>query len=819
MQRIKQMANIPSHVSATLSALKFQGEETEILRSLNDSEWQDLFCRWQVSRLLIPLRQRCGNKLPEWVRSQIDRNLADNAERFERIKIVYARFTDALRDRGAEHLVIKGFAQWPGFVEHPRFRLQSDIDVYCPPESIPPALDALYKLGYEAERNSESIDHLQAMVPKAPWTWRGNCYDPEIPVSFEVHFCFWNGQVTRLHPQGLHRFWPRRVERHLDGLSFPALAPVDSLAYSALNILRNALFEHVTVHLVYELALFLDSNAKNEQLWKSWQELHDDSLRLLEVISFRLASHYFGCRLSGEVQTEIDRQPRTVQKWFHEFAESPLDACFRPNKDAVWLHLSLLEYSRDRRAILLKRLLPTRPPPVDHVRIQPTLRNGEKSGTLRKLARYVAYLSERTAYHARMLPTTLWRGLRWWWSTTEFSKGFLSFLAVSFLFNLGMYIFFFLYNLYLLDRGFKENFIGMITSAVTLGGVAGTLPAGIVLQRLGLRKALLLCLALVSSLSALRATLVSPVFLLVFAFIGGAFSVTWAVALSPAIAQLTSKRNRTLGFSVFFFLSVAIGILGGQISGRLPGWLLQISPLFTAAASKKIGLLLSSGVIALALLPASRLRLDSSPTYERKTYSWNPFLFRFLVAIAVWSVAVGSFSPFFTIYFSRYWQMSLKHIGTIDSISHIPQLLAILAAPLLFRRCGLVNGIACAQIAAAIALAGLACVSATWAAAVMYMTYVAFQWMSEPALYSLLMNRLPPSDRAGGSALNFLAINGSQAIAMLVAGAAFLRFGYPLVVTVTAAVSATAALLFWLLLGERTFRTSQLKHSSPGTAS
>ena len=84
-----------------------------------------------------------------WVRSQIDRNLADNAQRFERIKAVYCEFANALRDTGAEHLVVKGFAQSPDFVEHPRFRLQSDIDAYCPPESISRAREVLSRLGYE----------------------------------------------------------------------------------------------------------------------------------------------------------------------------------------------------------------------------------------------------------------------------------------------------------------------------------------------------------------------------------------------------------------------------------------------------------------------------------------------------------------------------------------------------------------------------------------------------------------------------------------------------------------------------------------------
>jgi MFS family permease len=794
------MRDIPANVAALLSALRFQDSEREVLRKMTDSQWQDLFRRWEISRLLIPLRQRCGDQLPEWVRTQIDQNLADNAKRFERIKEAYSNFLNALGHTGAEHVVIKGFAQWPDFIEHPRFRLQSDIDVYCPPQSISRALGALYKLGYEPG-DSGSVDHLPTMVSKTPWTWRGNSYDPDIPVSFELHFCFWSESSSRLRPKGLDQFWQRRVEQRLDGFAFPALAPVDNLAYSALNVLRNMLNGEMTPHLVYELARFLETNATNEQFWQTWQGLHDDSLRRLEAISFRLAFHTFACCLSEGVRKEMDRQPAAVQGWFRAFGDSLLATSSRPNKDVLWLHMSILESSHDRRAIvpiLLKRLCPTQLPPAE----RSLNRTTEKHREHRKWLRYGFYVAERAVYHARSLPATLWHGVRLWWSTTELGGDFPTFLAVSFLFNFGMYMFFLLYNLYLLDRGFKENFLGILTGAVTLGGVAGTLPAGVLIQRLGVRRALLICMSLVSLIFVLRSTCASPVPLLVLAFLGGFVLVIWAVALSPTIAKLTTEKNRTFGFTVVFFFGIAVGILGGQVGGRLPGWLIQLSPLLTASSAKQVALLLACGIVALAIVPVSRLTLQANPVRERETYSWNPFLLRFLIPVALWSIAIGGFSPFFSAYFSRYWQMPLKQIGIVDSMSRISQLLAILAAPAVFRKVGLITGIASAQIAAAIALACLALASGTSTATVIYVGYVAFQWMSEPAIFTVLMNHLELKDRAGASALTFLVINLSQAIATVVAGASFVRFGYPAVISVTAAVGVVAASLFRRLLGK-----------------
>src|SRR5260370_37902477 len=86
-----------------------------------------------------------------------------------------------------------------------------------------------------------------------------------------------------------------------------------------------------------------------------------------------------------------------------------------------------------------------------------------------------------------------------------------------------MFIFFFLYNLYLLDCGYTEKFIGQVTGANALGSIAGTIPAGLMAQRFGLRSTMLACFVLVSLVSALRAVFVCqvPQICLSFLAVGG----------------------------------------------------------------------------------------------------------------------------------------------------------------------------------------------------------------------------------------------------------------------------------------------------------
>jgi MFS family permease len=412
----------------------------------------------------------------------------------------------------------------------------------------------------------------------------------------------------------------------------------------------------------------------------------------------------------------------------------------------------------------------------------------------------VSYLIPRAAYHLRVIPSTLWHGVVLWWSAKNLRKDFLTFFAASSLFNLGAFIFFFLYNLYLLDRGFREDFLGLVASANAIGSVAGTLPAGMLAQRFGLRKTLLLCFILVSGIFALQSLLVLRAPLAALSFLAGAASTIYAVAFSPAIAQLTSEQNRPFGFSLLFSSGIAIGICGSQTGGRLPGWLAHIGPLGAPAQAKQASLLIACGLVALGAWAACGLKFAPMPAPETKLWPRNPFLLRYLPAIAIWSLATGAFSPFANAYFAQHLRMPAQRIGMVFTGSQLAQAVAMFAAPAIFRRFGLVNGIVYTQLATALALGCLA-VGPAPAAAIDYACYTAFEWMNEPGMYSLLMNQVKPAEQTGASALNFLVISLAQAIAAAVVGDLLARLGYPAVIGVTAGVALAAAFLFRLLLG------------------
>jgi predicted MFS family arabinose efflux permease len=762
----------------------------------------------------IPLRQVCGDDLPDWVRSRIDRNICDNTERYERTKAVYLEMANALEAQGAEHLVLKGFTHCPAFVDNPRYRMQSDIDLFCPPESIVEARDALCNIGYEPYQGFEHqpIDHLPTMMRKTNWSWSGNHFDPGMPVSVDVHFRLWNETTTRLRPKGMEQFWVRRVKRRMDNFSFPSLDPVDSLGYAALHVFHHLMGGLVPYH-VYELAHFLHKNAENGQFWRDWRELHDVSLRRIEAVCFQLAITWFASRVPEEVQEEINCLPGPVQQWFHEYSYSPLSAWvgsnMGSNKDALWLHLSLLESSRDKLSVFCTGLFPVRVPPIRAVR----------EWSLRAYGRFLKHAVSRVGYHLGSIPRTLWQGIRWSQSGNGLGKQYWIFFAASSFFDIGMFIFFFLYNLFLLDYGYTERFLGQVTSANAVGGIAGAIAGGILAQRFGLRRTMLACLGLVVLFSAALALFVSAIPQLCFAFLASAASTAWAVCSAPAIAQQTTEQNRSLGFSVNASAGIGLGVVASLAGGTLPRWLAPVAPAATSGQLKQGALLIACAIVALAFWPVSRLRFAPVPAAEKKLYQRNPFVLRFLAATAAWTLVAGAFSPFFNAYCAQHLRMPLGQIGVVFAAAQLSSMIAILAAPFLFRKVGLVTGIMYTQVGAAVALACLARTSAIPGAATVYVEYSAFLWMSEPGMFTLLMNRVDPSERSGASALNLLVMSLASAVAASLAGASFARYGYPAVLGVTAAVTFCAACVFRLLVGRDLLPTSQPAPASVGSQS
>ena len=363
-----------------LAALQFAGERA----ALTDAEWEAALYYCDRHQITLLLGDRAESRRVK------------NRVRVARLKREFWEVKEALDAAGIEFAMLKGFTHWGQYWPDPDSRVQYDLDLYCP-EAATAARDALLRIGYVPWAAEDSrTDHLPPLARPSAWQWGGDFFDPEIPVSVELHFRLWDEATERFPAPGLGDFWGRRVTRSLEGRDYLALDPADGLGYSALHLLRHLLRGELRAASVWELGYFLDHHTGDGEFWARWRDLHPPELRRLQAIGFRLAAEWFGCGLSPEAQAEVDQLPANIGRWFEQYAASPAESLIRPNKDELWLHLRLLDSFGKKAAVARRRLLPSRLP-------QTPAQSGWG---------YARHLASRGLFHARALAPTLSRMLK-----------------------------------------------------------------------------------------------------------------------------------------------------------------------------------------------------------------------------------------------------------------------------------------------------------------------------------------------------------------------------------------------------------------------
>ncbi|MGD0667991.1 MAG: MFS transporter [Bryobacteraceae bacterium] len=784
---------LPSGPAAALAALHLAEPELGAVRLLTDRDWRRTLEYCDRSHLTLTLHRAARDAMPGWVRERTDRNAAQNQQRLRLTEEAYRLAARRLNASRIGFLALKGITHCALFGTPAAERVQYDLDLFSPPESVHAAEAALRDLGYERIPRMEDLptDHLPTLIRKTGWEWRGDFFDVDIPLSVELHFRFWNGTVERLPAPDTEEFWSRRTRLRVADKELDVLCLPDALAYAGLHFLRHVLRGDTIAFHAYEIARFLDARAEDDQFWNEWSALHSPLLRRLETVAFRLAAEWFGCRMAPALEREMAALPSATEQWFTDLATAPVASEFNSNKEELWLHVSLIEARRDKWSVARRRLLPGNLP-----RDAGAIHVPASELTWRKRARYklrhLAYITRRSRRHTVSLAGTVVSVARWWRRANGLTSQFWAFLATAIQFNFGLFIFFLLYNLHLFDLGYREDFLGVVGSTATIGSIVGTIPAAFLTRRFGLRRVLLADIACTAAIVMLRSVATSRLPLVALAFGAGALFSVWAVVISPAIAGAVEEKHRPLAFSVFFAVMFAVGIAGNYIGGCLPAWL----------HGKQPALLLAAFLVALALLPAWYLKVSGPPPERAKVYPRSRFLFRYLAAFAVWNLATGSFNPFHNVYFAHL-RFSAQRIGTVFSGSQVVQLAGVLMAPAIFRKAGLVTGIVWMMAATAIGLARLSTQPTATTAVLAYAWYMAFQWMSEPGLNALLMSRVAERERSGASALNYLVAFSAQAIAALAAGRLLAHFGYGVVLAGAAVIAAGAAGLFQAFVNSR----------------
>ena len=166
-----------------------------------------------------------------------------------------------------------------------------------------------------------------------------------------------------------------------------------------------------------------------------------------------------------------------------------------------------------------------------------------------------------------------------------------------------------------------------------------------------------------------------------------------------------------------------------------------------------------------------------------------------MAALFLWTLATASFNPFAIPYLALKLHLPTHQIGTVFSSGQALQVIAMLFGPLWIRRIG-------EQSYLVITAAGAACMLLllAWSGPALalpaYLAYLTLQYMNEPSLFALLMNRVQEQQRSGASSLMFIAMSLAGCLAAVAAGPVIKNMGYSTCLLVAALIGCIAAVLF-----------------------
>ncbi len=392
-----------------------------------------------------------------------------------------------------------------------------------------------------------------------------------------------------------------------------------------------------------------------------------------------------------------------------------------------------------------------------------------------------------------------WRDFRD--AARQFSRAARLYLGAEFLMWSAHGIFSVLFNLYLVEAGRSEGFVGSAISASALGMVVAALPAGWLADRWGRRRTLMLGAVLEGVGHLLRALTTDGALVLGAGFVAGLGQSLFTIAAAPFLTDHSTPRERTHLFSMFFASALLAGVFGNALGGALPEWVRLAAPGTTLFGAYRAALLVGALFAAAAALPLLALRglaepravSGAAPPPAHETRKLRPIAMNALLI----GMGAGLVIPLMNLYFRNRFACTSAQIGVFFSVAQVLTAVAALAAPAVARRYGKLRTAVASELLSLPFLVTLGgerhlpvAVGAFWLRAT-------FMQASTPLLQAFVMEVLPQNLRARSTSLNNMLWNIGWAVSATLAGVVIERFGYAVPFYLTATLYLIAALTFY----------------------
>ena len=386
------------------------------------------------------------------------------------------------------------------------------------------------------------------------------------------------------------------------------------------------------------------------------------------------------------------------------------------------------------------------------------------------------------------------------------AKLFLLMISIS---ALGNGIFLLFLNLFVLARGNDEAFLGLLMSSMSLSALFLGLPMGVLVDRLGRQRAMLLGASL--SFPATLLLTLSPVDwpLLVAAVLSGAGNALFMAAGPAFMAENATEDERPTLFSLQSGLSLLMSFLGSAVGGSLPalfGVLLRVHP--ESVTAYRATLLTAGGAMGLSFIPLLMIQEQRAhstgerrPPLTLRDFPLRRDVIALLVPELVIALGAGLLIPYLNIFFKQRFHISDSLLGLTFAVSQLLMGGATLLAPVLAERWGKIRTVVFTQLASLPFLLTLGFVPILPVAIGAFWLRATLMNMAGPLYTAFAMERVRENERGTVGAMLGIAYSVGQGVGPGISGFVQRSFGFPPLFLTTGTTYLFAALLTLALFG------------------
>ncbi|MEM6280946.1 MAG: MFS transporter [Chloroflexota bacterium] len=314
-----------------------------------------------------------------------------------------------------------------------------------------------------------------------------------------------------------------------------------------------------------------------------------------------------------------------------------------------------------------------------------------------------------------------------------------------------------LLNFYYVSLGYGPGVVGILQSLPRLGGFITGLPVGIVANRLGKRRILIISNIGIAVSLLLLVFFPNLLMLGISRFLLGFFYGAGQIVTPPYMATLTAKAEHTHQFAYHNLISMASVSVGSIIGGYLPLLVSQSMALegtaqfppeqTTAAYMISLGIaaiVIFLGTLPMFSLPYAQAEPEHKPTHNEKpdAVPWATLLL-YSVPLLFFGITGGLTFPFYNLFFRESFGLADSTVGNILAVGWLGMAFVPLLNPLLERRIGRAWSLGVLMGVAAVGFFGLGAAGTLFAAVPFYLVGIAVRNTMQPLFQPLVMDVLP----------------------------------------------------------------------------